>query len=210
MTERPTAAHDAHHLGRIRLEHLDSTHAGHSPVQKGATAHWADGTTSYVLHTRSGDAHGWAVADETDTAIRAMDALRAGEDITPGTLRNALRDVRRLRGRLEALEAELILYAREADADGEPRLPFRAIGEEVGTTHPAVMERHRRLSAGEVPYYRNWLIQGTVRVRLGAVTHAGQPMHGDCTICGEPITEGVAMAARGGYAHEACHPLGNR
>jgi hypothetical protein len=164
-TDRPQ---DAAHKGRIRLENLDSTPAAHSPAQEGATAFWADGTTSYVLHFRSGRTHGGALADETDTVIRAVDCLREGEDMTPGALRNALRDLRRLRTRLEAVEAELILYAREPGETGRPRLTFRDIGDELELSHSSVMERHARMvDDGYAPPWRNWLVQDTDRAATG-------------------------------------------
>lgn len=167
-TPNHTADHPgtAHHRGRIKLTHLDSTPAAHSPEQNGPTAWWADGTTSYVLHTRSGHVHGWTLADETDTVIQAVDSLRTGEEMAPAYLWRTLRDLRRLRTRLEALEGELLLYARESGPQGRPRMPLREIGEALDLHHTTVAERHARMTSGEVPEWRHWLTQGTPRATL--------------------------------------------
>jgi hypothetical protein len=155
----------AAHADRITLSHADTAvHPRHGA--SGATTWWADGTTSYVLHFRSGQAHGWTMADETDTAIQAVDSLREGEDMSPDRLWAALREARRLRNRLEALEAELILHARENGPDGRPRMSLREIGEVLGTSHPAVLERVTRMHAGTHAPYRAWLVQGTARAQM--------------------------------------------
>ncbi|MFH0246551.1 hypothetical protein ACGRHY_29945 [Streptomyces sp. HK10] len=153
----------AAHNGRISLRHAD-TEAKLPP--NGATTWWADGTTSYVLNFRSGHVHGWTIADEADTVIQAVDSLRAGEEISGDRLWHALQDVRRLRTRLEAVEAELILYARENGTDGRPRMPLREIGENLGLHHTTVAERHGRLAAGEHAPWRHWLVQGTARADM--------------------------------------------
>lgn len=155
----------AAHADRITLTHADTErHPLHGA--SGATTWWADGTTSYVVHFRSGHTHGWTMADETDTAVQAVDSLREGEEISPDRLASALRDVRRLRTRLEALEAELILYAREDGAQGRPRLTLQAIGSELNTHHSTVAERHGRLARGDAPEWRHWLVQGTPRAEM--------------------------------------------
>ncbi|MEU6696148.1 hypothetical protein ABZ927_39090 [Streptomyces massasporeus] len=165
MEPGTTVPQHAAHAGRITLAHAD-TIVDPRLGSSGATTWWADGTTSYVLNFRSGHAHGWTMADETDTAIQAVDSLRMGEDISPDRLHAALRDVRRLRTRLEALESELVLYARETGVDGRPKLSLREIGEATQTHHTTVDERVRRARSGEgTAAWRNWLVQGTYRAR---------------------------------------------
>ncbi|MFE5809439.1 hypothetical protein [Streptomyces sp. NPDC056491] len=149
----------AHHKGRMKLEHRDTE----AREVNGATTWWEDGTTSYVLHFRTGQVHGWTLADETDTAIQALDSLRLGEEISGDRLWSALRDIRRLRTRLEALEGELVLYAREDGPQGTPRMPLREIGEVTQTHHTTVAERVQRMKGGEFPAWRHWLVQGTDR-----------------------------------------------
>lgn len=166
MTSTPTLRQHAAHAGRITLTHADTEPDTRIGGQDGATTWWQDGTTSYVVHFRSGQVHGWTMADETDTAIQAVDSLREGEEMNGERLWAALRDVRRLRNRLEALEAELVLYARENGPDGRPRMPLREIAEVTGTRHPSVVERIERLSRGVHPAFRHWLTQGTPRVDL--------------------------------------------
>lgn len=156
----------AAHADRITLTHADTEPNEAIGGRSGATTWWADGTTSYVVHFRSGHTHGWTMADETDTAVQAVDSLRLGEDMSGERLWAALRDVRRLRTRLEAVEAELILYAREKGTDGQAKLSFREIGETVQTSHPAVVERHGRLTSGNHAEWRHWLVQGTYRESL--------------------------------------------
>ncbi|MGW2865631.1 hypothetical protein [Streptomyces sp. NPDC001205] len=156
----------AAHTGRITLTHADTRPDVRIGGRKGATTWWEDGTTSYVLHFRSGQAHGGTIADETDTAIQAVDSLRAGEYMDHARLWTALRDVRRLRTRLEALEAELVLYAREKGTDNRPLMPLREIGEVTETHHSTVAERVDRMHAGQHAPWRNWLVQGTYRANL--------------------------------------------
>lgn len=161
----PAPQHAAH-AGRITLAHADTAPDERIGGTKGATTWWLDGTTSYVVHFRSGQVHGWTVADETDTAIAALDSLREGEDMSPERLWAALRDVRRLRSRLEALEVELTLYAREAGPQGRPRMALREIGEATGLHHTTVAERCERARDGEHTGWRHWLVQGTARADL--------------------------------------------
>lgn len=158
--------HHAAHFGRITLTHADTEPDTRLGGQSGATTWWQDGTTSYVVHFRSGQVHGWTMADETDTAIQAVDSLREGEEMNGERLWAALRDVRRLRTRLEALEAELVLYAREDGPDSRPRMALREIAEVVGTSHPAVLERVDRMRSGTHAAWRHWLVQGTPRLAL--------------------------------------------
>ncbi|MFE9406806.1 hypothetical protein ACFYNY_34425 [Streptomyces sp. NPDC006530] len=131
----------------------------------GPTVYWPDGTTSYVLHFQQGHIS-WTVADETDTALRALEALRAGEEITPDALRAYLRDVRRLETRMTALKEELLLFAREPGPNGRARLPFRDIGVELRQHHTTVGERHQRILDGDTAQWRSWLTQDTERAAL--------------------------------------------
>ena len=157
----------AAHAGRITLSHADTEPNQAIGGQDGATTWWQDGTTSYVVHFRSGQVHGWTMADETDTAIQAVDSLREGEEMNGDRLWAALRDVRRLRTRLEALEAELILYAREDGPQGRPRMSLQEIGEATQTHHTTVSERVQRSRRGEgTAEWRHWLVQGTPRLAL--------------------------------------------
>ncbi|MFF3982776.1 hypothetical protein [Streptomyces sp. NPDC001828] len=132
----------------------------------GPTAFWPDGTTSYVLHFKGGHATSWTVADEADTAVRALEALRGGEEITPDALRAYLRDVRRLETRMTALKEELLLFARESGPNGRARLPFREIGDELRQHHSTVAERHQRILDGDTAQWRGWLTQHTERAAL--------------------------------------------
>lgn len=156
--------HFAAHAGRITLTHADTAPDDRIGGQNGATTWWQDGTTSYVVHFRSGQVHGWTMADECDTAVQAVDSLRLCEDMGGERLWAALRDVRRLRTRLEALESELVLYARETGTDGRPKMSLREIGEATQTHHSTVDERVRRARSGEgTAEWRHWLVQGTYR-----------------------------------------------
>lgn len=182
------AREHAAHAGRITLTHADTAPDDRIGGTSGATTWWQDGTTSYVLHFRSGETHGWALADETDTAIQAVDSLRAGEFMSGERLWAALRDVRRLRTRLEALEAELMLTAREG---ATPKMSLREIGEATRLHHTTVAERVERMRAGEHAAWRNWLVQGTPRADLYGGPEQTAPhrplVH--CAACGHPFTD---------------------
>lgn len=212
MTTDMTAPQYAAQMGRIRLAHADTEPHPQLPTN-GPTTWWADGTTSYVLHFRSGHVHGWTLADETDTVIQAVDSIRAGEDMSPDRLSNALRDVRRMRTRLEAVEAELILYARENGAQGRPRLSLREIGEELELHHTTVSERHGRLVAGESARWRNWLVQHTARAEMYGAPDTVQPVRVNVTawdrgqdqgapLCGELHADGTTACGRPAF-HQA-------
>ncbi|MFF4963237.1 hypothetical protein ACFY2Z_40955 [Streptomyces sp. NPDC001222] len=153
----------AAHAGRITLTHADTEPDDRIGGRSGATTFWQDGTTSYVLHFRSGHTHGWTMADEADTAIQAVDSLRAGEEISGDRLGAALRDVRRLRNRLEALEGELLMYARERGPEGRPRMSLRELGEATDTHHSTIAERVDRAETGAHHPWRGWLVQHTAR-----------------------------------------------
>ncbi|KUF20138.1 hypothetical protein [Streptomyces silvensis] len=133
----------------------------------GPTAYWPDGTTSYVLHFKGGDTS-WIVADEADTALRALEALRAGEEITQGALQTYLSHVRRLETRMTALKEELLLFAREPGPNGRSRLTFRDIGDELRQHHSTVAERHHRILDGDTAQWRPWLTQCTERAAMYA------------------------------------------
>ena len=161
----------AHHNGDIELVRTDGVdYAPHSPRQSGAMAYWADGSTSYLLHTRTGQVHGIALADEMDTTIQFVDRMRLGEDIEPDSMRKALEDIRRLRLRLDAIEGEAILVARESARDDagrvkrrKPLLTFDEIATELGLDYSTVIGRHKRMSKGDHSVWRPWLVQQTDR-----------------------------------------------
>ncbi|MEU5547160.1 hypothetical protein AB0G85_33090 [Streptomyces sioyaensis] len=131
----------------------------------GPTAYWQDGTTTYVLHFAGGHIS-WTVADEADTALGALEAIREGEEIDKYRLQTYIRDVRRLEMRMTALKEELMLYAREEGPDGEPRLSWGELGDELRQHRTTAAERHRRILAGDTAAWRNWLTQHTERARL--------------------------------------------
>jgi len=147
-----------------RNEPVSVTRPGHPAPREasGPQAWWTDGLTTYVLRFKGSHAIEHTVADEADTVIGAIEALRAGEEMGDA-LPYALRDVRRLQTRLAAVADELLLYAREAGADGRPRMSFRAIAEETGQHFTTVAERHGRVAGGEFAAWRNWLVQHTPR-----------------------------------------------
>ncbi|MGW9436721.1 hypothetical protein [Streptomyces sp. NPDC055607] len=132
----------------------------------GPSVYWPDGTTSYILHFKGGPETSWAVADEADTALRALEALRGGEEITPGALSTYLCHVRRLETRMTALKEELLLYAREPGPNGRARLSFRDIGDELGQHHTSVAGRHQRILDGDTAQWRRWLTQHTERAAM--------------------------------------------
>lgn len=206
----PAPQHAAHG-GRITLTHADTTPDGRIGGRSGATTWWRDGTTSYVLHFRSGQTHGWTMADEADTAIQALDSLRTGEDMSGERLWAALRDVRRLRTRLEALEAEAMLYAREIGPGGKPRMSLRETGEAVGLHHTTVAERVERMRAGEHAAWRHWLVQGTARADLyGGTTDPDTPAHmqtpTNCAACGRLFTpDDLPVKAADGHRIHTSH-----
>jgi hypothetical protein len=119
--------------------------------------------------------------DAVGRTLATLDAIRAGAEMGPATTVSALLDVRTLRGYLEALEAELILYGREPSATGRPRVTLRDIAGALQLHHSTVAERHVRLVSGDVPADRAWLISGTAREQAPAP--AAQPPT-DCIACG--------------------------
>ncbi|MBK3583013.1 hypothetical protein JHN49_04535 [Streptomyces sp. MBT57] len=203
--------------GRLQLTRTDGTDA--AMPASGPTSWWADGTTSYVLHFRSGHVHGWTIADETDTVIQAVDSLRAGEEISGDRLRHALRDVRRLRTRLAALESELILYAREDGSTSYPRLSLRDVAEEVGVHHTTVAERHTRMVTGEHAAWRPWLVQDTPRAdmyqapgyaRRVDVTAWDRGQDPAARLCSEAHADGVTGCGRPHGHHAVPDDIGHQ
>ncbi|MEU6235408.1 hypothetical protein [Kitasatospora sp. NPDC047058] len=173
----------AHHRGEIRLQRSGMEHRETS----GATTWWPDGTTSYVLHFK-GPHSVWTIADEADTVIKAVEDLHSGEEMSKSLLQSRLRDTRRLLTRLNAIEEELLLYAREAGPDGEPRLSWREIGEEMGLHFTTARERHKRAASGQGAPCRHWLVQHTHRDQMYP-TADGQPAVPPKASDAEPETE---------------------
>ncbi|MEU6618591.1 hypothetical protein [Streptomyces parvus] len=190
----------------------------------GPTAFWPDGTTSYILHFKGGQVTSWTVADETDTALRALEDLRWGGEIAPDVLRKYLFDVRQLETRITALKEELVLLAREPGPNGRPRLSYRDIGAELGQHHSTVAERHQRILDGDTARWRGWLTQHTERAAMydngGELPRTPQPEREHETHvydsqeepgkvlalcrCGwsGPAGTNTVIAARQGKAHE--------
>jgi hypothetical protein len=170
----------AHHEGAIRLVRRDGVELDERiGGQNGAAAYWQDGSTSYLLHTRTERELGFVLADEADTVIQFVDRLHYGEPIEADSLEKALRDIRGLRNRLEAIEGEAILYARESASDDTgrvrrrvPRLNFHTIANALGIAHSTVIERHEKMTGGRHAAWRRWLVQGTPRARMYAGTDA--------------------------------------
>ncbi|MET9183242.1 AsnC family protein [Kitasatospora aureofaciens] len=139
----------------------------------GPTAYWPDGLTTYTLAFTGGHTT-WVIADEADTALTAVNGLHSGEEVSKAALQHRLSDVHKLITRLSAIEDELLLYAREAGPDGEPRLSWRELGTEIGVHFSTVRERHKRIATGGGSHYRTWLVQQTPRERMYP-TPDGQP-----------------------------------
>lgn len=138
---------------------------GHRPPQiNGAHAVWDDGRQTYTLQWGAGAAgiaHGWQMADWADTAIMSVEAIRADRDRLrdPAFVARALRDGRRLRQALEAIEDELIKAARADGEDGEHLLSLRDMGDELRVHYTTVRARVERLNAGERADWFEWLTQ---------------------------------------------------
>lgn len=170
----------AHHEGAIRLVRRDGVELDERlGGQDGAAAYWQDGSTSYLLHTRTERELGFTIADEADTVIQFVDRLHHGEDIEPASLEKALEDVRKLRTRLEAIENEAILYGREPMTEQagrvktrKPRLNFATIATALGIDHSTVIERHQKMIGGRHASWRRWLVQGTERAAMYSGTAA--------------------------------------
>ncbi|MET8822541.1 hypothetical protein [Streptomyces rochei] len=189
----------------------------------GPTVYWPDGTTSYVLSFTRGH-ESWTVADEAETAVSALEAIRGDEEIERSLLQAYLRGVRQLEMRMTALKEELLLYAREAGENGRSRLTFRELGDELRQHHSTVAERHQRILDGDTAAWRHWVTQGTGRATLysngGTLPHEDKPLREHETDvfdsqehpgkvqarcrCGWSGSVGtnVVLAAREGAAHE--------
>src|SRR4051812_3533362 len=80
----------------------------------GCATSWDDGMTTYTLQwgpAAGGVAFGWMMADELDTALMALEAIRAGDVDRlrdKRFLTQTMGHVRKLRLRLEAIEEELL------------------------------------------------------------------------------------------------------
>lgn len=132
----------------------------------GCATSWDDGMTTYTLQwgpAAAGVAFGWMMADELDTALMALEAIRAGD---VGRLRDkhflmqTMSHVRKLRLRLEAIEEELLRQARDEDPTGSATLSWRDAGDELRQHHTSVRERWQRSMTGQHAEYRHWLVQG--------------------------------------------------
>ncbi|MFF0794183.1 hypothetical protein [Streptomyces spiralis] len=127
----------------------------------GRVAHWPDGIITYTLAFRGGKQE--QIADEADSAILAMDAIQTGEqDLSEEFIYSKLRDIRRLKQRLTAIEEELLLMAREPDSAGCV-VSWRDLGEGLGQHHTTVKERHDRIARGGTHSFRRWLTENTPR-----------------------------------------------
>ncbi|KJY27431.1 hypothetical protein [Streptomyces sp. NRRL S-495] len=144
-----------------------ATHPEMLPTEdQGPTAWWPDGTTTYVLATREGHTNGWLVADEADTVLRAIEAIRSGQRPTNSELWTYLLHTRRLATRLAAVQDELTLIAREAGEDQEV-MPWREIAEALSQHFSTVRQRHQRMTEeGQTAVWRPWLCQHSPRAAL--------------------------------------------
>jgi hypothetical protein len=141
-------------------EPMTPTRPGMEPVESdGRSVYWPDGVSTYTIAH-----HGkkqWQIPDEADTAVVAMDAIQSG-GVSPRLMWEGLRDIRRLKDRLAAIEQELLLMAREP-VDGRPTMSWRELGESMELHPTKVEELHDRVAAGDFHLYRNWLVENTPR-----------------------------------------------
>ncbi|MBF6333576.1 hypothetical protein [Nocardia transvalensis] len=165
------------HLGLIFVEYK-RLYGGLLPAREGrhvleGSAHlepvnvadWDDGRTTKTLQwATAAGTPAWDVANWADTAIEVIEAVRVDDSRDKlsdrGFVRDAMRDVRRLRTALAALEDELLRAAR-ADHGGRPLLSWREIGRDLLVHHSTVSARYERLEAGETAEYHKWLEKGT-------------------------------------------------
>jgi hypothetical protein len=156
---------------------------GHKVVPgtvNGCAASWDDGMTTYTLQwgpAAGGFVFGWMMADELDTALMAVEAIRAGDiDRLRDShfLSQSMGGVRKLRMRLEAIEEELLRQARDEDPTGSPTLSWRDAGDELRQHHTSVRERWQRSMNGQHAEFRNWLIQG---LGEASAAPAAEPEH---------------------------------
>ncbi|WP_405935307.1 hypothetical protein OG495_37105 (plasmid) [Streptomyces longwoodensis] len=157
-----------HPLPSPAAEPMTASRPGMEPREVfGRTAYWPDGVRTYTL-AYHGSKQG-QIADEADTAILAMDAIQSGEPLEQKLIRDGLRDIRRLKQRLAAIEEELMLAAREGDH--RDRMSFRDLGEAIGQHHTTVKERYDRLAVeGRTHPLRRWLTERTPRADLYPTT----------------------------------------
>ncbi|MET7621774.1 hypothetical protein [Streptomyces sp. NPDC005408] len=126
----------------------------------GRLAHWNDGVSTYTLAFHGGKQQ--QIAGEANTAILAMDAIQSEEPLQQKLIWDGLRDIRRLKNRLAAIEEELLLIAREP-ADARNKMSWRELGEGIGQHHTTVKERHDRIAGGGTHDFRPWLTENTAR-----------------------------------------------
>ena len=126
---------------------------------------WDDGRQTYTLQWGAGAynvVHGFQTADRADTLIMAIEAIRhdRAKLSDPSFLRMALREGRRLRKMIEAIEDQLISAARQpSESTGEALLSWREIGDELDVHFTTVKERAGRLERGERAQWHRWLVQ---------------------------------------------------
>ena len=106
-----------------REQNLIPERPGHEVAPGGLMARdnaavWDDGRQTYTLQWGAGAhsiVHGFQTADRADTLIMAIEAIRKDRDklADPSFLRMALREGRRLRESIAAIEDELIKAARQ-------------------------------------------------------------------------------------------------
>jgi len=117
-------------LARIR-EGLIPDRPGHQVVPDSVTgtyAGWDDDRATYTLQwgpAAGGLFYGWSMADEADTAIEALEAIRADDErlTDPAFLGVAIEHTHQLRERLDAIEEELARYVGTlGDLRDRPRL----------------------------------------------------------------------------------------
>lgn len=197
---------------------------GHSQENSdGCWAVWDDQVQTFTLQwgpAAGAWAHGALMAEEMDAALLALEAIRAGD---VGRLRDAefltrsMSRVRRLRMRLEAIEEELLLAARDKEPTGKSTLTWDAVGGELRQHPTSVRERWIRSTSGQYAEFRDWLTQeitGRGDPAPGAEHFTevyGPPEQPDMVFAGcrcgwtsEPMRNTVATALAG-KAHVAEH-----
>jgi hypothetical protein len=153
-------------LARIR-EGLIPDRPGHQVVPDSVTgtyAGWDDDRATYTLQwgpAAGGLFYGWSMADEADTAIEALEAIRADDErlTDPAFLGVAIEHTHQLRERLDAIEEELLRRARAAGENGGPALSWRELGSRTGQHHTTISGRLKRSDAGQHAARRDWLLQ---------------------------------------------------
>jgi hypothetical protein len=130
------------------------------------------------------------LAADMAAALAAVDEIRSGAaaDLPDDALCTLLGAVRRASAALAATQDELILLARECDAEHAP-ITWRTLGEAMDGMHlTTVRERHGRLLEGRTHTWRPWLTSGTERADLYARPAPGRRGDvlppGACQQCG--------------------------